>query len=176
MVISFKYAAPVWIYHFASSSSHLLTKQRQRTEDEISKVSLDHQDVNIVFWLLMGQGGRPLLVHHFTCFSMEKTEVHWTDIRNLSYLYYRWKSNTKSRFERNAAPCSLLQLCWVLLTCCQAFHTDQSGQFDDCSVTSVTASLWHHKLTEACFKAQFLNTGCVHFSVDWGFDTFTVLI
>jgi len=43
----------------------------------------------------------------------------------------------------------------------------------------LSALLWHHKVPEvltACFKAQFLNTGCVHFSVDWGFDTFTVLI
>lgn len=34
----------------------------------------------------------------------------------------------------------------------------------------VTVYLWHHKLKEvltACFKAEFLNSGCVHFSVDW---------
>ena len=35
-----------------------------------------------------------------------------------------------------------------------------------------TESLWHHNITEvlvACLTAQFLNTGCEHFSLNWVF-------
>ena len=39
-----------------------------------------------------------------------------------------------------------------------------------CDITNFTKFLTH------LLKAQFLKTGCVHSSVDWAFDTFTVFI
>ena len=43
--------------------------QLYKCENEIWELLLDQPAVNLVFWLLIGKGGRPPLARHFTCLS-----------------------------------------------------------------------------------------------------------